>query len=113
MKRLVVAGAASALLLVAAPPPAHAATDCGTVDRPFTDGGAEATIAKGRLRCATARGLYRRYWGIRADAFETVIVLRHGGISWRCRPTTDDFPYRWSCDGGGPSRNRFRVTARE
>jgi hypothetical protein len=99
--------------LAVAAVPAHGATRCGTVDRPYTDGGAEVVITKGKLRCSTARGLMRRYWGIRADAFQTIVSLRHAGISWRCRPTVDDFPYRWTCTGGGPSRNRFRVTARE
>jgi hypothetical protein len=103
--------AVAALLLCA--PAASAARDCGVVGRPFTDGGAEVTVAKGALRCATARGLMRRYWRTSADAFTRTVRLRHGGIRWTCRPTVDDFPYRWACNGGGPSRDRFRVTARE
>ena len=113
MTRRPALAAAAAVACLAPAAPADAARPCGTVGRPFTDGGAEVAVAKGRVSCATARGLMRRYWGIRADAFQTSIALRHAGIRWRCRPTTDDFPYRWACNGGGPDRNRFRVTARE
>ena len=111
--RVALVAAIATLAGLAAAAPAAAARECGTVGRPFTDGGAEVAVAKGRLRCTTARGLMRRYWGIRADAFQTSIALSHAGIRWRCRPTTDDFPYHWACTGGGPARNRFRVTARE
>jgi hypothetical protein len=93
--------------------PASAARDCGTVGRPFTDGGAEVKVAKGALKCATARALVVRYWRTDFDAFTRTVRLRHAGIRWTCRPTTDDFPYRWRCDGGGAQRDRFRVTAAE
>jgi hypothetical protein len=99
--------------LAFAPAPAEAARDCGVVGRPFTDGGAEVTVAKGELKCTTARGLLRRYWTTSVDAFARRLTVRHAGIRWTCRPTTDDFPYRWRCTGGGPDRNRFAVTARE
>jgi hypothetical protein len=94
-------------------PPASADRACGVVGRPFTDGGAEVTVRTGALRCTTARGLMRRYWSRSVDAFTRPARFRHAGIRWSCRPTTSDFPYRWSCSGGGPARNRFRVTARE
>jgi len=93
--------------------PAGAATGCGTVARPFTDGGAVVVVRKGDLRCATARGLLRAYWRTRADAFRSVVRLRHAGIRWSCRPTVEDFPFRWECRGGGSARDRFRVTAHE
>jgi hypothetical protein len=107
---LVCAGTAG---LALAPASADAARACGVVGRPFTDGGAAVTVAKGDLRCATARGLMRAYWSRSFDAFTRRVTLRHAGIRWTCRPTTDDFPYRWACTGGGPNRDRFRVTARE
>jgi hypothetical protein len=55
----------------------------------------------------------RRYWTTSTDAFTRTVRLRHAGIRWTCRPTTDDFPYRWACRGGGREQNRHRVTARE
>lgn len=93
--------------------PAQAARDCGVTARAFTDGGARVAVRKGKLRCATARGLMRSYWSTRVEAFSSTVRLKHAGIRWICKPTTDDFPYRWLCRGGGESRNRFRVTARE
>jgi hypothetical protein len=114
VRRLAAAAAvAGAVAVGASAAPAHAARDCGVVGRPFTDGGAEVRVAKGSLRCATARGLYRRYWSTSVDAFARTVRVRHAGIRWTCRPTTGDFPYRWACTGGGPDRDRFRVTARE
>ena len=101
------------LLLGVMTPPAEAARACGVVGRPYTDGGASVVIRKGALRCATARGVYRRYWSRSVDAFTRTVRLRYAGIRWVCGPTVDDFPYRWLCRGGGPSRNRFRVTAAE
>ena len=95
------------------PPTAAAARDCGVVGRPFTDGGAEVAVAKGRLTCRTARDILRRYWNTSADAFTRRVTVRAAGIRWACRPTTNDFPYRWACTGGGPDRDRFRITARE
>lgn len=92
---------------------ASAAKRCGTVARPFTDGGAVVVIRKGDLRCATARGLLRAYWRTEVAAFRSVVRLRHAGIRWTCRPTVGDFPFRWECRGGGRARDRFRVTARE
>ena len=112
-RRLAARCVALGVLAAALPAPASAARACGAVDRPFTDGAAEVTVRKGDLRCSTARGLLRRYWGRSVDAFTRRVRLRHAGIRWTCRPTTDDFPYRWACRGGGPARDRFRVTARE
>jgi hypothetical protein len=106
----------SSVLLVApalAPPAASADRSCGVTGRPFTDGGAEVTIRKGSLRCTTARSVMRRYWRTRVDAFTRTVRVRVAGIRWTCRPTVDDFPYRWACTGGGPARDRFRITARE
>lgn len=99
--------------LAVVPASASADRDCGVVARPFTDGGAEVVIRKGSLQCTTARGLMRRYWGTRVDAFDRRIELRVAGIRWVCRPTVRDFPYRWECRGGGVGRDRLRVTARD
>lgn len=55
----------------------------------------------------------RRYWNTSVDAFKRRVQLRYAGIRWTCRPTVNDFPYRWSCTGGGRNRDRFQVTARE
>ena len=112
-RRAVLTTVVTAAVLGLAPPAAPAATPCGDVGRPYTDGSAEVVIRKGALRCSTARGLYRRYWSRSVDAFTRTVRLRHAGIRWICRPTTDDFPYRWLCRGGGSSRNRFRVSAAE
>ena len=102
------------LASVAAAAPATAARSCGTVDRQFTDARPLVTITKGSIRCRTARGVMRAYWGTSVDAFTRTVRLRHAGIRWICRPTVvDDVPNRWACRGGGPDRNRFRVTARE
>ena len=100
-------------VLGASAPTASADRACGVVGRPFTDGGAEVAVRKGALRCTTARRLMRRYWSMGFDAFTRTRRLRYAGIRWTCRPTVDDFPYRWACTGGGPRRTRFRVTARE
>ena len=108
-----IAAALCATVVLAPAAPADAATACGVVARPFTDGGASVVVRKGALRCTTARALLRRYWRTRPDAFSSTVRLRHAGIRWTCRPTTEDFPYRWECRGGGPSRSRFRVTAAE
>lgn len=97
----------------ALPSPAVAAQGCGVVSRPFTDGGAQVTVRKGALKCSTARGLMRRYWNTSVDAFKRRVQLRYAGIRWTYRPTVNDFPYRWSCTGGGRNRDRFQVTARE
>jgi hypothetical protein len=112
-RSLIACTAAALVVLGAGPSVASADRACGVVGRPFTDGGAEVAVRSGALRCAPARGLMRRYWSRSVDAFTRPVRLRHAGIRWSCRPTTDDFPYRWSCSGGGPSRDRFRVTARE
>ena len=101
------------LVAIALPAPAEAARGCGVVDRPFTDGRAQVSVNKGALKCSTARGLMRRYWKTSVDAFTRRVQVRYAGVRWTCRPTVDDFPYRWSCNGGGPDRTRFRVTARE
>ena len=100
-------------VLGASAPAASADRACGVVGRPFTDGGAQVAVRKGALRCTTARGLMRRYWRTSVDAFTRTQRLTYAGIRWTCRPTVDDFPYRWACTGGGPQRSRFRVTARE
>jgi hypothetical protein len=113
LRRVAVCTAAVLAVLMAGAGPASADRACGVVGRPFTDGGASVTVRTGALRCTTARGLYRRYWNRSVDAFTRSARFRYAGIRWTCRPTTNDFPYRWSCSGGGPSRNRFRVTARE
>jgi hypothetical protein len=105
----VLVAAASAV----APADASADRRCGAVPRQFTDGVAEVVVRRGALRCATARGLLRRYWGTRVDAFSRTLSVRFAGIRWRCGPTVSDFPLRWACEGGGPGRDRFRVTARE
>jgi hypothetical protein len=111
MRRLVVL--LPVLAALAVPAAAPAARSCGSVDRPFTDGGAMVTVRKGDLRCSTARAVLRRYWSLEPAAFQQRRRVRHAGIRWTCRPTTDDFPYRWSCTGGGPDRNRYRITAAE
>ena len=112
-RRVALLFCAFVVVLAITPAPASAAQSCGVVSRQFTDGGAQVIIVKGRLKCATARTLMRRYWGTRVTAFRETVGLRVAGIRWTCRPTTSDFPFRWACSGGGPRRDRFRVTARE
>jgi hypothetical protein len=114
MKRTgVLIGAVVALLAGAAAPAVAHDGDCGSVGRPYTDGAADVAVAKGDLKCATAKSLMRRYWGTRVTAFRSTVRLRHAGIRWTCRPTGSGFPDSWECRGGGKARNRYRVTAHE
>ena len=104
----------STLVFAAGAMPAEAATNCGSVRRPFTDARPLVTITKGSLTCATARGVMRAYWKRSVDAFSRRVRLRYRGIRWVCFPTTaGEVPNRWACRGGGPERDRFRVRARE
>ena len=82
--------------------------------RPFTDARPLVTITKGSIACSTARGVMSKYWHRSVDAFSRRVRLRYRGIRWVCFPTSGgEIPNRWACRGGGPARNRFRVTARE
>ena len=106
--------AVSVALCAAGAAPASAARSCGTAKRPFTDARPAVSITKGRIQCSTARGVMRAYWKRDVSAFTKTVRLRYAGIRWVCRPTVGgEVPNRWACRGGGPSRNRFRVTARE
>jgi hypothetical protein len=114
MTRRILVGACAAAAVAAGAPPALAHDgDCGSVGRPYTDGAADVAVEKGDLKCSTAKSLMRRYWGTRVTAFRSTVRLRHAGIRWTCRPRGEGFPTRWECRGGGPERNRYRVTAHE
>jgi hypothetical protein len=94
--------------------PAEAATNCGSVRRPFTDARPSVTVTKGSIKCSTARGVMSKYWGTTVTAFRSTVALRYRGIHWVCKPTVrGEVPSRWACRGGGPNRNRFRVRAED